>query len=201
MSHTLPVRYWEHGQPMISVTQVLTVAGRINPDWFTPEAAERGSAVHLASERYDRGESISLPYDWMGYVDAYASFVETVKPVYAIDGTECRVVHNQLKLAGRIDRVCDSIYGRPAILDIKTGMYQDWHGQQLAAYNRMRPTGARYCVYLRPDGKYKLHLHSDPSDHWKFFDVVRRVRDSVTPVQIGDDLWEWKQKTTTTEIR
>jgi len=39
-----------------SVTQVLTRAGMIDTQWFTPEAAERGTNVAKMTEFFDDGE-------------------------------------------------------------------------------------------------------------------------------------------------
>lgn len=150
---------------MISVTQVLGLAGRIDSTWFTPEAAERGRVVHALTERYDRGESFDVPLPFLGYLDAYAAFVATVKPVY--EATEVAVTSEPRRLGGRIDRVCACLFGQRAILDFKSGDPASWHGQQLAFYNWLRPTGPRWACYLGADGRYRLRQYDDPADHRK----------------------------------
>jgi hypothetical protein len=182
---SLPVRYRsETGTPLISVTQVLGVAGKIEDRWFTPESAERGSCVHAMTERFDQGLPLTMPDEWAGYLDAYATFLAIVRPVYA--GSEVSVVSNELGLAGRIDRVCSSIFGAPGLLDFKTGEPQPWHGQQLSFYNLLKPTGARWACYLRADGKYRLRQYDDPADHRQNMFDLAHARGTVT---IDGDYW------------
>lgn len=176
----LPIRYRSTaGKPRISVTQVLTVAGRINSEWFTEEACWRGTAVHRLTEQYDRGESFVTPPGLGGYLDAYATFLAVVRPVYT--DIEVKVQSDPLDLAGQIDRVCSELWGRPAIIDLKTGPPYPWHGQQLAGYNMLRPTGARWTLHLQENGRYRLLLHDDPQDHRKFVFDLARTRGTIYP--------------------
>lgn len=175
---------------MISVTQVLTLAGRIDKTWFSPEAAARGQAVHSLTEAMDRGESLNVPEGLWGYVEAYQMFLAIVRPTY--EATELEVQADCL--AGRIDRVCSNLFGTRAILDFKTGGRSAWHGQQLAAYNALHPTGARWACYLGANGKYGLQLYEDPADHRRFeydrasaIDMVTNDGDYWIPRTHGGD--------------
>jgi hypothetical protein len=182
---SLPVRYrTETGAPLISVTQALQVAGRINTEWFTAEAAERGSCVHAMTERFDAGVTLTMPDEWRGYIEAYATFMAVVKPVY--EASEVKVVSTRLGFAGRIDRVCADLFGQRALLDFKTGAPYPWHARQLAAYNVLKPTGARWACYLRADGKYRLTQYDDPFDHRSFMFDLAAARGTVT---IHGDYW------------
>lgn len=175
----LGVRYrTESGTPLISVTQVLGLAGRIDDQWFTPESALRGQIVHDLTEVFDRGEPLVIPAGLEGYMDAYAEFVAVVRPVYA--ASELKVWNALLGLGGRIDRVCSSLFGQPGVLDFKTGDPMPWHGQQLAAYNVLRPTGARWACYLSKNGRYRLRAYNDPVDHQRFMFDLARTRGTVT---------------------
>jgi hypothetical protein len=175
----LKVRYRSPtGTPLISVTQVLTLAGRICTDWFTPESAARGTAVHDLTEQYDRGDTLEIPEGLKGYMDAYVDFVATVRPVYC--ASEVEAVHAELGFGGRIDRVCSALFGAPGILDFKTSDPYPWHGQQLAAYNVLRPTGNRWACYLRANGRYKLVAYDDPIDHRRFMFDLAQQRGTVT---------------------
>lgn len=169
----LAVRYRStEGVALISVTQVLTLAGRIDPTWFTDEAAWRGQVVHDLTEVFDRGEPLIIPPGLEGYMDAYAEFLAIVRPVYA--ASELKVRNDVLGLGGRIDRICSSLFGLPGVLDFKTGEPYQWHGQQLAAYNVLRPTGARWACYLSKNGRYRLRAYNDPVDHqWFMYDLAR----------------------------
>ena len=180
----LPVRYRVEGRPLISVTQVLTLAERIDRTWFTPESAERGRIVHALTEAFDRGDPLVIPPGLAGYVEAYASFLAVVRPVYV--ASEVAATSALLGLGGRIDRVCADLFDRPGLLDFKTGDPAPWHGQQLALYNRLRPTGPRWACYLRANGTYRLRRYTDPADDRRAMADLARVRGTVT---VDGDFW------------
>lgn len=162
---------------MISVTQVLSLAKRIEDRWFTPEAAARGSAVHRLTEYLDAGVLTVFPAELDGYLSAYAAFIKTMRPTYL--ATEVKVTNDLLGLGGRIDRIA-VLFGEPGILDIKTSVPAPWHGQQLAAYNVLRPTGSRWGLYLKANGTYKLKDYTDPIDHRRFMADLAATRGTVT---------------------
>lgn len=172
------------GQPLISVTQVLTLAGRIDTQWFTPEAAWRGSVVHALTEAFDRGDPLDIPSGLEGYLEAYASFLAVVRPVYV--ESELAVQSDTLKLAGRIDRVCVSLFGAPALLDFKTGGQSAWHAQQLALYDVLHPTGNRFACYLGANGKFRLKQFTDPQDRRRSLYDLASVQGTVYP---DGDFW------------
>lgn len=175
----LPVRYRSAaGVPRLSVTQVLTYAGRIETQWYTPEACRRGQAVHAWTEAWDAGRVAPLDDpSYVGYCEAYAAFTAEVKPVWA--GIEQEVQSEAWQLAGRIDRVAAELVGRPGILDVKTGGPAAWHALQVAAYNAMRPTGLRWVLYLRANGTYRLERFDDATAYRVFFYEVARVHGMV----------------------
>ena len=183
----MEVRYRsEAGTPLISVTQVLTLRGRIEQQWFTPESAARGTAVHELTEVYDMDTKLAgftCPEPLRGYLDAYAAFKKTMRPIY--HATEVKVTNALLGLGGRIDRVVD-LFGEPGILDLKTGAPSPWHGAQLAAYNVLRPTGSRWALYLRGDGTYRLKDYADPIDHRRFMADLAAIRGTITT---SGDYW------------
>ena len=193
--------------PPIGVTRVLLLAGRIDSSWFSPDAAERGTRLHSCTERYDRNESFDVPDGCYGEMDAYARFVAETHVDYGgpewwarfstaygfYDGTsiERRVESTRLRCRGRIDRICRSFLGHPAIIDFKFGGKRPWHGEQLAGYNRLCPVGPRYTVHFYPTGRYEIVPHTDPVDDRRFLhDLALAHRLTTT---IGDD--EWKQPT------
>lgn len=172
------------GVPLISVTQALTVAGQIDATWFTAESAWRGQEVHRLTEVFDRGEPLVIPAGLGGYVDAYAAFLQVVRPVYR--ASEVAVTSDRLKVGGRIDRVCRDLLGRPGLLDFKTSPPYPWHGQQLALYNRLKPTGARWGCYLRADGTYRLKRYDDPHDDRL---AMAAVAHALGTVYADGDFW------------
>lgn len=181
-----PIRYRlaDH-TPVISVTQVLSLAGRIDSTWFTPESASRGEFVHRWTEAFDRGDSLQpLSVELMGYLEAYAAFKAVVKPEYC--GSEVVVTSACHRVGGRVDRLCADLLGEPAIMDIKTGPKYPWHASQLAAYNTIHPTGATYGLYLQPNGRYTLKRYSDPLAYRQFFEDLARAHRQVSP---STDRW------------
>lgn len=175
----LPVRYRDAGgAAVISTTQILTLAGRIDTTWFTAESAWRGRVVHTLTEFYDRDEPMDIPDGLDGYMDAYAMFVSVVRPVYL--ASELPVVSESMHFGGRIDRVV-TMFGVTGILDFKTSDPSPWHGEQLAAYNALYPTGARWVCYLRSTGRFKLMPYENPQDHRQFMYDLARIRGTITP--------------------
>lgn len=189
------------GRQLVSVTQVLKISGRIDPRLMQADAAARGTAVHTLTERFDRKDDVATRGELAGYVDAYAKFIGEVKPEFGdpdwiqrqfklnwlseapgyglIDdqagAVERRVRSAKYRAAGRIDRICRQIFGHPGIVDIKTGQPQKWHGEQLAGYNRLCPTGQRVGVYLQATGNYRVKVYTDASDDRKFMADLARV--------------------------
>lgn len=185
----LPVRYREihTGQPLISVTQVLTLAGRIDARWFTEESRWRGTMVHHLTEQLDRSEPMDeIPQALEPYMDAYWLFKQVCRPVYS--EIELELQDSAMGLGGRLDRIVVSLFGdvAPGILDIKTGPPEEWHGRQLAAYNRMLPTGDRWGLYLKKNGSYRLKQYTDPEDDRRFmFDLAA----TQGRVEASGDFW------------
>lgn len=165
------------GRPVVSVTQVLTRAGRLSSSFYTPDAAERGTRIHQLTELFDLGTlPASIASGDFAYLDAYASFVGIAKPVYA--GTERERVSETYAFAGRIDREVVSLFGRPCprtVLDIKTGDPEKWHRYQLAGYGRLAHTAYRMALYLRPSGRYALQPFTDPTDDRQFISDLAAV--------------------------
>jgi len=102
------------------------------------KSADIGSAVHALTERTDRGEKvIAGPYeaDIEAYVNALIAAGFEVDPLYI----ECRLVCDELRLAGTADRILTRSSDRMRfIADLKTGASVDYGGlgwgAQLAAY-------------------------------------------------------------------
>jgi len=97
-------------------------------------AADRGTQVHDLAERLARGETVDVPDELTGYVDAYLRFLDEWQPTNAL--VERVVVNRRHQYMGKLDLIAD-FHGRgPGLLDVKTsakGPYNDT-GLQLAAY-------------------------------------------------------------------
>lgn len=146
------------GRSLVSVTQVLDLAGLSGGPW--PEGASaRGTAVHLATEYDDMGDldESSLDPAIAGYLDAWRRFVRESR--FDASLIEHRAYHQTHLYAGTIDRVGHFGDGKPVVLDIKSGVEHPSHSLQLAAYAFLLDEPMRYermAVYLRPDGSYRL---------------------------------------------
>lgn len=145
-------------------------------------AADRGSAVHLATQYWDCGEldMESLPAEVAPYVDAWAKFrKETGFTPAAI---EFRVLSSTYRYAGTLDRtgnfarLADIKPTEPVLLDLKaTYKLMAAVGPQTAGYlqawNETVPATRikrRFAVQLRTDGTYRLEECKDATD-WSVF--------------------------------
>lgn len=185
-------RYFLGGREVPGVTSVLKEAGVIDATFLrNREALARGSRVHSACEAIDLCRRAGLRTDAtivsdrlrpgeQGYADAYAAFVRDHAPKYS--HVEVGLLHATLRFGGRPDRICAYLGGGPAILELKTGHPAPWHGVQLAAYQMLFPTGSRWVVYLRDDGRYAIRRMTGADDYQTFLsalDDYRRARGEV----------------------
>lgn len=163
--------YYIGGQRVLSVTQALRLAGKIDCRWFTSETCERGLRVHLQCELFDRQK----PYvELDGEVAGYRAFVADCQPRWR--HVEQPFWHITDAFGGRPDRVAARLFGRPAVVEIKTGGEARWHDLQTAGYQLLIPTGVRFVLYLRPNGTYKLHRCRRSDDYAIFRDCLLQAR-------------------------
>ena len=162
-----------------SVTQVIDplLPYEAIPLEVRAEAMLRGTVVHKLTAAYDRGkyekhaeEARAGGLD--GYVQAWVAFKTTVE--VSIQAIEQRVYHSKYRYAGTLDRLA-LVDGRPAVLEIKTGVLVPEHRLQTAAYLGAVNDGRtddkvldRYVVQLMKDGKFTLEKHKDKAD-WEAF--------------------------------
>lgn len=156
------------------VSGLLRYGGHVKTEWFTEEARSRGTRTHHATLGIDYGfaDSVALASDISGECEAYQKFLREVRPDYEC-AEEARF-HRHLRFGGKPDRICRKIRGFPGVLEIKTGSPADWHRLQLAGYQLLHPTGARWVVYLKPNGRYDLRRHDDPADYDEFLRTLTR---------------------------
>jgi hypothetical protein len=166
-----------------SVTQVLASVGYSHDEpWFTEEARERGTVIHMATAADDRGvldQEILTDAPWLvPYVEAWRAFrVEMVKEITA---TEAQRYDDYRMFAGTVDRIAITRDSRRMILDIKPASDSPAYRLQTAGYHLLDGGGGikRAAVHLRDDGTYRFEPHDDPSDlaafeaaltltHWK----------------------------------
>ncbi len=152
-------RYTLDGRELVSVTQALTEAGFINTQWYTEDAAMRGTYVHAAVALHAAGNLAedSLDPILRPYFDAYLSF--RLESGFVVAACEERVCDEAAGYAGTLDlRGQFPDQSGVDVIDIKTGSIPPWVGYQTAAYARL-VIGApkrRWALNLRADGTYRL---------------------------------------------
>lgn len=164
-------RYWIGERELIGVTAALHLAGLVDADWFTDAAKLRGTYVHEACCMTDDGDLGFVDPAYAPYVAAYDCFLRDVQPQWAY--IEHKVHDPARGYAGTLDRI-GFVQNKWALIDIKTGGDQPWHGPQTAAYARLMPHGSglkpdRFGLYLRRDGTYRLVPFTERTDESAFF--------------------------------
>lgn len=185
-----PVEHVYHyrGERVPSVTQVLDVIDetwRVDP-LVLRAAAERGVAVHRATELDDDGDLDIDDLDpvLLPYLKAWRRFRSDMG--FRVLHSESRIWHDGMRFAGTLDRIGTfAAAGRKPgdlqLLDIKSGSAWPSHGPQTAAYaeafSRLtrEKIADRWCVYLRPDGLYRLVRQEHPGD-WATFVACLSIR-------------------------
>lgn len=158
-----------------SVSEILRflsreVYGDINT-YILDRAAERGTAVHDATQQIDQAGACEIDGHLTGYVEAYAAFIRVEQPEWLY--TEKPFAHPTMLYAGTPDRA-GTIRGQRAIVDIKTNaaIKKPLVKAQLNAYRELLiPHGftaeALYCLQLMANGKYRLYAAA--IDNTEFF--------------------------------
>lgn len=178
-------RYTIDGVRVPSVTQVLSPLydfSRVSDEVLQAKAAI-GTAVHRACELLDKddldedsaaGRAALAPI--AGYLDGYKRFKADKHLV--IVANEQRMFHPVHRYAGQIDRSY-AMEGHIWDVDLKsTVSMSPIVALQTAAYTEMfrangrTQTARRGALQLFPDGKYKLHEFTDPSDFTVFLSLL-----------------------------
>ena len=160
--------YTLDGREVLSVTQILKVAGLIDSRFFNVDARDRGTYVAQATHFMDEGvlDIDSLDPALVPYCRAWSKFLKESNA--EVIQSEYRVFNLTHGYAGTLDRWL-ILNGKDTVIDIKTGGSALWHPIQTAGYaSCIRTHLSRGCVYLNDDGSYKLKLHKDPGDFGVF---------------------------------
>lgn len=160
------------GKPLLSVTQILKLAGLIDDRWFTEEACWKGSVVHKVCELDCKGtlDESSVDPAAAGYLAAWRAWKNAV----GFKALEIEQPMANDRYAGTPDRTGSVGYGHYAVVDLKTGSTAKWHSLQLAAYGALAfppwPRAARrFTVRLQDDGRYITTPYEDFSTDWAAF--------------------------------
>jgi len=131
----------------------------------------RGTAIHLATEFYDKGtlDEDSVANEIKGYLASWKQF--RVDQNYTPIEIEYPTWHPELMVGTKIDRL--------PLLDIKGGVLEKWHILQLAlqwsaliCHGMHEMARSPMGVYLDPDGgapKVKLYKASEMREAFKVY--------------------------------
>ena len=130
------------------------------PKWQLEVAAERGTAVHEATQQFDRTGSADVAEEHLPYLLAYRDFVVEHKPAWEL--TEQPMYHEEHMYAGTPDRY-GMIAGKKTLVDIKTTytVIKPSCTAQLNLYRLMLiakgyEVEQMAILHLKRDGTYKL---------------------------------------------
>lgn len=130
------------------------------PKWQLEAAAERGTAVHIATAQLERTGQADADESCAPYVRAYAAFLSEHEAAWSL--TEQPLYHPELLFAGTPDRY-GLLDGKATLLDVKTtySVYKPLVRGQLNLYRLLLlakglPVEKLTVLHLKPDGAYKL---------------------------------------------
>lgn len=130
------------------------------PIWQIEAAADRGTAVHKATEKLDKTGSAEISDDYAPYLEAYAAFLREHDVEWEL--IECPDYHPVHGYAGTIDRY-GKVDGIHTLLDIKTTytVYKPLCSASLNLYRLMLIARGKIVerlqiLHLKKDGTYKL---------------------------------------------
>ncbi|MDP2317499.1 MAG: hypothetical protein Q8P41_31735 [Pseudomonadota bacterium] len=175
-------RYRLDGEVIPGITSVLKRAGMIEDGFYSTEARDRGTAVHLAIQYLLEGCLAFETVDpsLLGYVEAFQRFV-TESGIEFLERPELLVGSETLRYATLVDgvgRIGRQVY----VLNWKSGAAEPFHPVQAAgeAIAYVEAYGAasiwtlgRAALYLGNDGRYSFHEHKRKGDLDDFRAAVR----------------------------
>lgn len=130
------------------------------PKWQLEAAAERGTAVHLATRQLEAAGGVETEDAHLPYVLAYRDFLREHSPSWSL--TETPMYHPEYGFAGTPDRY-GLLDGCHTILDVKTSytVQKPLCRGQLNLYRLLLlakglPVEKLCILHLRRDGTYKI---------------------------------------------
>lgn len=179
-SHTY--RDVDTGEVLPNISFLLHRGGHVDDRWYTEESRARGREVHALTADYDLGtlaDPKRLGPIYKAPVLAYVQAVGLIRPTWT--HIEEALASDRYRFAGTPDRVGE-VFGAHAVLEIKNGARERWHGIQtalqavLAGEEVGLPVEAirRYVLYLRPTGKWALEEYPSRQDVTEAYELIRR---------------------------
>jgi len=142
-----------------SVTQILSLAGKIDTRWYKRGSAELGTTIH--NQCHDLRNWI-FSDDEHPKVEAFKNWMKLSAAEFVITEMEIPMLSEQFYYCGKID-ILAKRSGKYCVIDIKSGAPEKWHEMQLGAYAWMiretyklkyLPDG--YGLYLKTGGKFSF---------------------------------------------
>ena len=170
------------GRELLSVTTILRLAGMVNDTYFTPEIAERGTAVHDAIAQIAEGHDDREADDPVcaPYLDACRAFIRDTQ--VTLEVWERPVCDDGRTYAGTLDAIVSWPDKHLTLIDWKTGGFPPSTGPQTAAYLRCVRAWypglrvGRAGVHLRADGTYRYR---------EFTNLVRDEADFLAAIRVA----------------
>lgn len=177
------------GQTLPHITGLLQFAGLTpNERFYTEQARDRGSEVHRMTAAFDQGaiENVSAVVSrYKGWLQAHVDAMFRLLPNWS--HIEEALIHEELRFGGRPDRV-GSLAGCISVVDIKSGTPEKKaHAIQTALQAilvapevRLPPESIeRYCLYLKPTGKWRLEPYRNRGDIFEAHRILARYQAEV----------------------
>lgn len=179
--------YKVDGRRVINVTTALSLGGFPPSAYYTDEGRIRGEAVHDAVF-LDIDNDLHIGPEGLhplirGYVEGWFKFRREARFKPIRDLCEVPMYNRDYGYVGKPDVVC-FLNGRPAVIDIKTGMSSTAR-YQIAGYAQFPRVLAefgfkeprRFDLRLTPTGDYRLTPHTDPNDLLVFINCLRKAKE------------------------
>lgn len=149
--------YRVDGYRKSSITGIINAGGLVDSQWFTEEAAFRGSVVHRCTELEDKGtlQESSVDPGAVGFLESWRTFKRQTGFIPLV--IEKRHYNETHDYCGTPDRFGVMGNGDRAVVELKTGEVQKWCKVQLAGQlgfiePSLRGLYRRFGVRLKSDG-------------------------------------------------
>lgn len=170
------------GEIIPSITQMLGQAGVVDDTFYTEESSRRGTEVHALTSDFDLGalDPDACLSRYRGYLLAHVQAMKILRPEFV--AIEEPAVHPVYRFGGRPDRVI-TLRGLKGVLEIKTTAHPEpSHALQTALQAILVAQDAelpphmlqRLCLYLKPNGKFRLEEHTRRQDFTEAERVIKR---------------------------
>lgn len=180
--------------------QINAIADEAQTAAKSNQAADIGTALHRMTERVDLGETLSdLPEPFKSDIAAYTAGMVAHGLLTTPKYVECRMVCDELKLAGTADRVVAHAIAIQRIFDLKTGDSIEaaalGYAVQLAIYAHSVlydiPTGQRTPLDLDTSVAYIGHL---PAGQARFDLYEVDIAAGWEAALLAADIDQWRKR-------